>query len=259
MADDQEYPSAMKLAQLVPDGDGPALFEDAEIPYTNLHPHGAETDVLPAQAIAFVWTRSDFALDFHAASRRRLIIVLDGGMEIEDGRGECRLFGRGDVIDIWDTSGKGHKTRVVGGGDMHTALIEIGDQLIPDWPRLDDNERRTTAYTRTETGPDGGSRFVEATLSYDFKAPLGVSTAPLALAGYQFVFKPATLDHGDHNAPQRQFVFTLKAGMEVETSDGATRRLSPGDIYLGEDTAGRGHKTRALDGRARLSIFAHLA
>jgi len=255
----KDLPNSMTLARLVPDGDGPALFEDVEIPYTTLHTHGAESDVLPAQAIAFVWTRADFALDFHAASRRRLIVVLAGAMEIEDGRGERRLFGPGDLIDICDVTGQGHKTRVVGGGEMHTALIEIGDQLRPDWPRLDQNAHRTTAYTGTSAGPDGGSVFVDEALEYELDAPLGASSAPRALAGYQFVFKPATLDHGDHNAPQRQFVLALTSGMEVETSDGAIRRIHPGDIYLGEDTSGQGHKTRALDGQARLSIFVHLA
>ncbi len=255
----EDFPNSMMLARLVPDGDGPALFEDVEIPYTLSHAHGAESDVLPAQAIAFVWTPADFALDFHAASRRRLIVVLAGSMEIEDGRGEQRLFGPGDLIDICDTTGQGHKTRVVGGRKMHTALIEIGDQLRPDWPRLDQSASLTIAYTHTIAGPDGGSMFVDDALEYELDAPLGVSSSPQALAGYQFVFKPATLDHGDHRAPQRQFVLPLSGGMEVETSDGATQCIQPGDIYLGADTTGRGHKTRALDGQARLSIFVHLA
>jgi len=249
----------MTLARLSPDGDGPALFEDVEVPYTRVHAHGAETEVLPAQAIAFVRTPGDFALDFHAASRRRLILVLDGRMEIEDGRGARRLFGRGDIIDICDTSGQGHKTRVLDGREMLTALIEIGDQLRPDWPALAGDAPIPLAYTRTDAGPDGGSRFVDATLDYALDAPLGSATAPLALSGYQFVYKPPTLDHGFHHAPQRQFVLNLTSGMEVETSDGATRQIHAGGVYLGADTTGEGHKTRALDDTARLSIFAHLA
>jgi len=254
-----DFPSSMTLARIVPDGEGPALFEEVEIPFVTRDQHGAETEIFPAQEIAFVWTRSDFALDFHAASRRRIILMLDGQMEIEDGRGDCRVFGTGDLIDICDTTGKGHKTRIVGGRDVHTALIEIGDKIIPDWPLIEGDNHRTTACTRTTTGPDGGSCFVDETLVCDHKAPLGPSTAPLPLTGYQFVFKPATLNHDFHQAPQRQFVLNLTSGMEVETSDGVSRNFGPGEIYLGEDTTGTGHITRALEGRSRLGIFAHLA
>jgi hypothetical protein len=254
-----EFPQSMTLARLVPDGDGPAFFRDMEIPYTTVHTHGAESEIYAAREIAFVWTASDFAMDFHSASRQRLIIVLSGQMEIEDGAGECRLFGPGDVIDIQDTTGKGHKTRVIGDQEMHTALIETGEQIRPDWPEREEDTHRTAAFTRTITGPDGGSVFQDDQLVYGFNAPLGPATKPQALAGYQFVFKPATLDHGNHNAPQRQFVLPLSSGMEVETSDNARRRINPGDVYLGEDTTGQGHKTRAVDGQARISIFAHLA
>jgi hypothetical protein len=249
----------MTLVRIAPDGAGPALFEEVEIPFATTDVHGAETEIFPAQEIAFVWTRADFALDFHAASRRRIILVLDGQMEIEDGRGDCRVFGKGDLIDVCDTSGQGHKTRIVGGRDMHTALIEIGDKIIPDWPLIEGSDHRTTAWTRTATGSDGGSCFVDETLVHDHQAPLGPSTAPMPLAGYQFVFKPATLNHSFHNAPQRQFVLNLSSGMEVETSDGVIRKFKPGEVFLGDDTTGQGHKTRALDGQSRLGIFARLS
>jgi quercetin dioxygenase-like cupin family protein len=253
-----EFPNSVALVRIVPDGDGPAFFEEAEIPLQNTHAHGAESEVYPAQEISFVWTPPDFALDFHTASRRRIIVVLDGQMEIEDGKGECRLFGAGDMIDILDTTGKGHKTRVVGGREMHTALIEIGDKIRPDWPLLEAAQHRTFAFTRAIAGSDGGSQFVDETLTYNYDAPLGEATAPMALEGYQFVFKPGSLDHGFHNAPQRQFVLNLTSGMQVETSNGMTRNIHPGDIFLGDDTTGTGHKTRAINASSRLSIFAHL-
>jgi hypothetical protein len=256
---DPEFPDSMTLVRIVPVGDGPALFEEAEIPFQTKHAHGAETGVFPAMEIAFVWTPPDFAMDFHTASRRRIIVVLEGQMEIEDGRGECRIFGTGDMIDILDTTGMGHKTRVIGGREMHTALIEIGDKIRPDWTLLEQAQRRTVSMTRTMTADDGATCFVDDTLSYCYNAPLGKATAPRALAGYQFVFKPGSLDQGFHNAPQKQFVLNLTSGMQVKTSDAETRDINPGDIYLGADTTGQGHKTRALNGEPRLSIFAHLS
>jgi hypothetical protein len=256
---DLNYPDSITLVQIVSDGDGPSLFKETEIPFHNIHAHGAETEVFPAKEVAFVWTPADFAKGFHTASRRRLILVLDGQMEIEVGQGDHKVFGTGDMIDILDTTGEGHKTRVVGGLDMHTALIEIGEKIRPDWTLLEDAQQRTGPLTRTMAGRDGASHFVDDTLSYCYNAPLGKATAALPLVGYQFVFKPGSLDHGFHNAPQKQFVLNLTSGMQVETSDARTRDIHPGDIFLGGDTTGQGHKTRAMNAKPRLSIFAHLA
>ena len=69
---------------------------------------------------------------------------------------------------------------------------------------------------------------------------------------------PASLDYDWHRAPQKQYVLPLTGGMRVENGKGGTHTVRPGDIYRGEDTHGRGHITRALDGQ-RFSIFAHLA
>ena len=48
-------------------------------------------------------------------------------------------------------------------------------------------------------------------------------------------------------APQRQFAINLTGELEVEVSDGARRRLGPGDLVLLEDTHGKGHVTRLLE------------
>jgi hypothetical protein len=49
-----------------------------------------------------------------------------------------------------------------------------------------------------------------------------------------------------HVAPQRQFAINLTGELEVEVSDGARRRIGPGDLVLLEDTYGKGHVTRLL-------------
>jgi hypothetical protein len=43
--------------------------------------------------------------------------------------------------------------------------------------------------------------------------------------------------------------------VEIEVGDGSKRRLGPGDVLLAEDTSGRGHRSRAVDGQARTSLF----
>ena len=204
-----EFPTSLSLTQMLPDCDGPACYRELEVPLHGAKDDHPESDIFQAQAIAFVWTPAVFALDFHAASRRRIIVVLDGQMEIEDGRGDCRLFARGDAIDIWDTTGQGHKTRVTGGGEMHTALIEIGEQLRPDWPLID--------TPRPQTGADDGSYFVDQALIYDRQAPLGVSTAPMPASGYQFVCSAASQNQ---KASQSQIILPLNS------VDDSTSRIS---------------------------------
>ena len=57
-----------------------------------------------------------------------------------------------------------------------------------------------------------------------------------------------------HPAPRRQFVITLSGAVSVECADGSKRRFGPGDILLADDTTGRGHISRELEGPRR-SIF----
>jgi hypothetical protein len=60
---------------------------------------------------------------------------------------------------------------------------------------------------------------------------------------------PSELDVADwHTAPMRQLAIALNGTVEYETSDGEARRLAPAEIVLVEDTWGRGHVTRFIEG-----------
>lgn len=41
----------------------------------------------------------------------------------------------------------------------------------------------------------------------------------------------------------------MKGVAELEASDGSTRRLGAGDVLLADDTTGRGHRLRDIEGR----------
>ena len=62
-------------------------------------------------------------------------------------------------------------------------------------------------------------------------------------------------DYDFHNAPERQFIILLDGIIEIETSLGAKRQFKSGEILLVEDTDGKGHKTKSIDGKLRRSIF----
>ena len=49
-----------------------------------------------------------------------------------------------------------------------------------------------------------------------------------------------------HPSPARQYLILLAGELEIEVSDGETRRFVQGDIVRGEDTMGKGHISRSV-------------
>ena len=47
-----------------------------------------------------------------------------------------------------------------------------------------------------------------------------------------------------HPAPRRQVVFVVSGQLEIGLEDGTRQLFSPGDVFLADDTSGRGHTTR---------------
>ena len=102
--------------------------------------------------------------------------------------------------------------------------------------------------TRFITTPDGGSRFVDIDipLSVPFTDEFGNTYQLSEAIGCTGVIAdlPARLDQDWHVAPSRQLVIVMTGGLEVETTDGAIRRFSKGDLFMADDRQGRGHRTR---------------
>ncbi|GII76177.1 hypothetical protein Sru01_11590 [Sphaerisporangium rufum] len=61
-----------------------------------------------------------------------------------------------------------------------------------------------------------------------------------------YLFLPAGYTGDFHPAPRRQIMTLISGSLESTVSDGETRRFSPGNTMLVEDTSGPGHSTRAL-------------
>jgi hypothetical protein len=66
---------------------------------------------------------------------------------------------------------------------------------------------------------------------------------------------PATYDYDWHPAPRRQYIINLDAGVEITASDGESRVIGAGEVFLVEDTKGKGHLSKAVDGKLRHCIF----
>lgn len=104
---------------------------------------------------------------------------------------------------------------------------------------------------------DGGSRFEEVELTFpqpytDEFGNVYQLTKPFVPASAILADLPHGLDQDWHVAPNRQIVIVLTGVIEVETTDGETRRWSPGGMFMADDPRGKGHRTRVVQGPAKL-------
>src|SRR5438132_354454 len=76
-----------------------------------------------------------------------------------------------------------------------------------------------------------------------------------AAAGIIFREVPPTYDLDWHPAPRRQYIINLDAGVEITASDGEVRKIGAGEVFLVEDTTGKGHLSKAIDNKIRNCIF----
>ena len=119
---------------------------------------------------------------------------------------------------------------------------------------------RLTSFIATA---EGGSRFIEVEAPFsqarqdEFGHTLRLSDA-YASPAVQFVELPAGMDQDWHCAPARQLVVVLSGEIEVETTDGETRRWRAGEAFVPADITGQGHRTRCVGGKVQL-LFAPLA
>ena len=117
---------------------------------------------------------------------------------------------------------------------------------------------------RVYADDNGESHFDEVGVDltdFDYAPPapsLWVSDS-LPASGYHFLkSKPAWYDEW-HSIPHRMLMTVLQGELEVEVSDGTSRRLRPGDTMLGEDTRGKGHRSRAVGADGYLAVVVDLA
>jgi len=54
--------------------------------------------------------------------------------------------------------------------------------------------------------------------------------------------------------PRRQLMVVVMGSVETTASDGETRLFTPGSAILLEDTTGRGHSSRTVDGEVLIAV-----
>jgi hypothetical protein len=105
--------------------------------------------------------------------------------------------------------------------------------------------------TRIYSDSAGASHFSDLEIAFELKdyappAPPISVTDVFASKGWVVISSPVGW-HGDwHPVPRSQYMICLAGSLEVQVSDGETRRLGPGSVVLVEDTSGKGHVSKVV-------------
>ena len=99
------------ITRVYADQNGDTHFEDIQVPLTAAGEIGFLSEKVKVDTLSFRKVLPEYDYEFHTAPARQFIILLDGEIEIETSLGEKRTFGPGQVLQMEDTEGKGHRTK----------------------------------------------------------------------------------------------------------------------------------------------------
>jgi len=119
-------------------------------------------------------------------------------------------------------------------------------------------------YVRLYADDDGESHFetIEVELDptdYAPPAPPINVSSPVPARQVIFLAVPSGWLGDWHPSPTRQFMFFTAGELEIETSDGDVRLFRSGDVGLGEDVYGRGHRSRVLGDTGVSAVIVQMA
>ena len=101
----------------------------------------------------------------------------------------------------------------------------------------------------------GESHFRDVEVEYVETSRAGRLSKRLPATGIIFREVQPDYDLDWHPAPRRQYIINLDAGVEITASDGEKRRIGAGEVLLVEDVHGKGHLSKAIEGKVRNCIF----
>ena len=101
----------------------------------------------------------------------------------------------------------------------------------------------------------GESHFRDVEVEWVESTRSGRLSKRLPATGIIFRQVPPTYGLDWHPAPRRQYIINLDAGVQITASDGESRVIGAGEVILVEDTTGKGHLSKAVDGKVRHCVF----
>ena len=112
--------------------------------------------------------------------------------------------------------------------------------------------------TRLYVDAQGETHFEDQEVEWKESGLGGKLSARFPATGIIFRQVHPDYDYDWHNAPRKQYIINLDAGVEITVSDGEKRVLGAGEVFLVEDTHGKGHISKAVQGKLRHCIFVTL-
>ncbi len=111
----------------------------------------------------------------------------------------------------------------------------------------------TITCARLYADADGESHFEDiefdmALIAFAPPAPALDVSDPIKTTHFSWMRFPEGWRDVAHVSPRRQLFVVLAGEIEIWTSTGHTRTFKVGDHLLGEDTTGKGHGARPLNG-----------
>ncbi len=123
----------MRYVRVCADDAGESHFEDVEVALApvDFAPPAPPLDVSvpgPASRFLFLAAPAGWAGDWHPVPRRQWMLYLAGEIEVETSDGEVRRFRSGSATLVEDTTGKGHRSRVVGDDAVLLAVVQLPNE-----------------------------------------------------------------------------------------------------------------------------------
>ena len=120
----------MQLIRLTEDAIGVSHFSDETIPMTmgDFAPPAPSmwmSPTGPARHLLYLTLPAGWGGAQHPSPRRQIGFLLSGRVRVEAGDGEIREMAAGGIWRMEDTQGSGHTTTVIGGEDVHIAIVQL--------------------------------------------------------------------------------------------------------------------------------------
>ncbi len=115
-------PYSMKMLYTGPDG--LAYVKDIEV---SARPNGV-VDLLPVEEVEIHRTQPGFSIGWHVEKRHQYVITLSGRGEIDIADGKKIILTPGSILLVENTTGKGHKTSVLGNKPWVALWVPLKDE-----------------------------------------------------------------------------------------------------------------------------------
>ncbi len=128
----------MNLTRIYLGEDGVSHFEDLEVGLKHFEVGDLSRRLFPA-SMAFRISEPELLVDWHTTPCKRMIVVIQGLVQVEVGHGAIKRFGPGELCLAEDVDGPGHKTTDIEGPRI-SLMVDLPDDFdVHRWARSFDD------------------------------------------------------------------------------------------------------------------------